>query len=313
MFEPRARRAARIAAASAEVDQSAVAVEEATRDVLREAAQLFYQALYAGERVRLLTASAELAGSIFEVADRRFRAGDLAVLDVNLARSALARARAQREAGEAEQATALGGLRALLRLEEAIAVQGRLELPAAPDPEALARSVEQRPELRVLEARSPRSRRRSVGGEDVPAAELRRGPALSARRRRPHRVRRRHLHAAGVRERAGAARHRNGARRRGCAPTLDAARTRVRIELQAALAAYQRRAAAARVLETEALPGLDEAEALTARSFDVGQIGLPDVLLIRRELLDTRFQYLSSLLEAALARVEVDAAAAVLR
>ena len=69
----------------------------------------------------------------------------------------------------------------------------------------------------------------------------------------------------------------------------------MRIELQTALAAYERRAAAARVLETEALPGLDDTDALTTRSFDVGQIGLPDVLLIRRELLDTRFQYLSSL------------------
>ena len=59
---------------------------------------------------------------------------------------------------------------------------------------------------------------------------------------------------------------------------LDAARTRVRIELQTALAAYERRAAAARVLETEALPGLDDTDALTTRSFDVGQIGLPDVL-----------------------------------
>ena len=67
------------------------------------------------------------------------------------------------------------------------------------------------------------------------------------------------------------------------------------------------------MLETEALPGLDENDALTTRSFDVGQIGLPDVLLIRREMLDTRFQYLSALLEAALARVDVDAAAAVLR
>jgi outer membrane protein TolC len=37
------------------------------------------------------------------------------------------------------------------------------------------------------------------------------------------------------------------------------------------------------------------------------------VLVIRRELLDTRFQYLFALLEAALARVQVDAAAGVLR
>jgi outer membrane protein TolC len=94
---------------------------------------------------------------------------------------------------------------------------------------------------------------------------------------------------------------------------LEAARARMRIELQTALAAHQHRVAAARLLEAEVLPGLDENAALTTRSFDVGQIGLPDVLLIRRELLETRSQYLSALLEAALARVAVDATAGVLR
>jgi len=40
---------------------------------------------------------------------------------------------------------------------------------------------------------------------------------------------------------------------------------------------------------------------------------LPDLLLIRREIMDTRFQYLDALLEAVLARVELDASAAILR
>jgi hypothetical protein len=35
--------------------------------------------------------------------------------------------------------------------------------------------------------------------------------------------------------------------------------------------------------------------------------------LIRREILDTRFQYLDALLEAALARIDLDASAGVLR
>ena len=52
---------------------------------------------------------------------------------------------------------------------------------------------------------------------------------------------------------------------------------------------------------------------LTTRSFEVGQLGLPELLLIRREILDTRSQYLDALLEAALARVDLDASAALLR
>jgi cobalt-zinc-cadmium efflux system outer membrane protein len=91
------------------------------------------------------------------------------------------------------------------------------------------------------------------------------------------------------------------------------ARSRIRVELETALAAYENRVAAVRVLEAEALPGVEENDALTARSFEVGQIGLPDLLLIRRELLETRVQYLTTLLEASLARVDIDAAAGVLR
>ena len=312
MFEPGARRSARSAAATALVDQSAVAVEEATREVLRAAALQFYQALYAAERIRLLTASADLANSIYDVADRRFRAGDLAVLDVNVARSALARARAQRDAAEAEQAAALGGLRALLRIEGPLAVEGSLALAPAPDPDTLARSVDQRPELRGLEA----AVREADADLSVAKTFSRPNYGVGMRYQREGGD---NIVFGGVtfvlpvfskgQELAvtGTAR---GARLRA---ELDAARARVRIELQTALAAYDRRAAAARVLETEALPGLDDTDALTTRSFDVGQLGLPDVLVIRRELLDTRFQHLSALFEAALARVQVDAAAGVLR
>jgi cobalt-zinc-cadmium efflux system outer membrane protein len=94
---------------------------------------------------------------------------------------------------------------------------------------------------------------------------------------------------------------------------LEAATARVQLEVRAAFDAYNRRLTALRVLEADAIPGLDENEQLTTRSFEVGQLGLPELLLIRREILDTRFQYLDTLLEAALARIDLDASAALLR
>jgi cobalt-zinc-cadmium efflux system outer membrane protein len=87
----------------------------------------------------------------------------------------------------------------------------------------------------------------------------------------------------------------------------------VQLEVRAAHDAYSRRLAAVGVLETDAIPGMDENEALTTRSFDVGQLGLPELLLIRREILDTRSAYLDALLEAALARIDLEASAGVLR
>ena len=312
MFEPPGRRTARIAGATAQIEQGVATAEETTRVALRDAAMTFYQAVYAAEQVRLLTASVDLANAIYQTADRRFRAGDLAVLDVNLARSALARARAQLEAGKAEQAAALGALRALLCLDGPIAVQGSLALGDAPAVAALAQSVEQRPEFRAIEAAI-----READAEIAVAKTLsKRNYGVGLRYQKEGDD---HIVLGGLTislpafskgQELAAAGTARGARLRA---ELDAARARARIELQTALDAHERRVGAARVLEAEALPGLDENDALTTRSFDAGQIGLPDVLLIRRELLETRSQYLSTLLEAALARVNVDAAAAVLR
>jgi cobalt-zinc-cadmium efflux system outer membrane protein len=94
---------------------------------------------------------------------------------------------------------------------------------------------------------------------------------------------------------------------------LDAARTRVRIDVRTTFEVLQRRQAALRVLETDVLPGLEENVQLTTRSFDAGQIGLPELLLIRREILDTRAQYLDARLEAALARIDFESSAGLLR
>ena len=58
---------------------------------------------------------------------------------------------------------------------------------------------------------------------------------------------------------------------------------------------------------------MDENDALARRSFEVGQISLPELLLVRRELVDARLEYLNRLLEVAEAAIEQDAAAGVLR
>jgi cobalt-zinc-cadmium efflux system outer membrane protein len=94
---------------------------------------------------------------------------------------------------------------------------------------------------------------------------------------------------------------------------LESARARIQLQVRAAYDAFNRRLAVIRALESDAIPGLDENAQLATRSFDVGQLGLLELLLVRREILETRFQYLDALLEAALARVDLDASAAILR
>jgi outer membrane protein, heavy metal efflux system len=311
-FEPGARKSARIAGANAAIAQTSANSEEVTRTVLRLAASEYYRAVHANERIKLLSATYELASAVYSAADRRFKAGDIAVLDVNIARASLARVRAQREGAEASKALALGELRRLLGLESDIDVDGSLPRPGETDLNAALQTAAQRPELRMLEA-----------GIQEAEAELQLGLSFS----KPEygvgvRYAREEgdqivlggmtvtlpMFSKGQEQRAvGSAR---AARLRA---ELSAARARVTIEVRAAFDSYRRRLAAVRMLETDAIPGLDENEQLTARSFEVGQLGLPELLLIRREILDTRSQYLDALLEAALARIDLDASASILR
>ena len=311
-FEPRARRSARIAGATAAIAQGSANIDEVTRTVLRVAASAYYRVVHANERIKLLNATHELTASVHVIADRRFKAGDIAVLDVNIARTSLARVRAEREGAEASKALALGELRQLLRLENEISVDGSLARPGDTDLDAALQTASQRPELRGLEAAIAEAE-----------AELRQGLSFS---KPAYGVGVRYsreegdqivlggmtvtlpMFSKGQEQRAvGSAR---AARLRA---DLDAALTRVQLEVRAAFDAYNRRLAAIRVLEADAIPGLDENEQLTTRSFEVGQLGLPELLLIRREFLDTRSQYLDALLEAALARIDLDASAGILR
>jgi len=311
-FEPGARRSARIDGANAAIAESTASIDEITRAVLRQAAASYYRVLHADQRIKLLNAAHELASGVFSAADRRYRAGDIAVLDVNIARASLARVRAEREGAEAAKALALGDLRQLLRLQDDVTIEGSLGPSAPADLNAALQAASQRSDLRALEA-----------GIQEAEAQLRLGtsfskPELGVGVRYSHEEGDRivlggitvtlPMFSKGQEQRAlGSAR---AARLRA---ELDAARSRVQIEVRAAFEAYNRRLAAIRALETEAIPGLDENEQLTTRSFEVGQLGLPDLLLIRRETLDTRFQYLDALLEAALARIDLDAGAGVLR
>jgi cobalt-zinc-cadmium efflux system outer membrane protein len=301
-----------MAGANAAIARSAADVDAVTRVALRDAAAAYYRAIHADLRIRLLTRAQELAAGVYSAADRRFKAGDIAVLDVNIARASMARVRADREAAEAAKALALGDLKQLLRIEEDVSVAGELTTGADVQLPALLQTAAQRPELRALEA-----------GVQEAEAEVRLGQAFArpeygvgvryAREEGDQIVRGGLTVTLPIFSKGQELRAVGAARAARLRADLDAARARVQLEVRSAFEAYSRRLAAVRVLETEAIPGLDENETLTARSFEVGQIGLPELLLIRREILETRSQYLTALMEAALARIDLDASAAILR
>ena len=313
-FEPGGRRAARIAGAAAAVAQGTAEIEAAARVAVHRAAAAFHRALHAGERVRLLQVSLTLAERTVTVAERRFAAGDIAILDLNVARAARARVRADLEAGGAARAAVLGELRHALGLDGDLAIAGALAgaATAVPVLATLLEASARHPELRALEAAVQEAEAEARLGRTFTRPDLGVGVRY-AREDRDHLVmggltvtlpafaRGQELLAAGT---ARAARLR---------AELDAARLRIGLQVRVAHDVYIRRLEGVRLLEAEALSTLDENDTLATRSFDAGQLALPDLLLIRRETLETRVQHLDALLEAALARIELDASAAILR
>jgi outer membrane protein, heavy metal efflux system len=314
VFEPSSRRRARIVGVEVAIERDTAAADEVRRHAAEAAATAFYRAVGARERGELLAAAEALASQMTQIAQRRYRSGDIALLDVNVAQTTLSRARADRQAAQAAGRDALGDLRALLDLpdDSVTSVSGPLTGPADRDLPALRDAAARRPDLRVLEAERrdaeadlalarsfkrpdwgwtaqySRDQRDSVvkGGLSVTLPLFNNGQELTAT---------------------------GSARAARIDFDLDTARRTVQREVQSAYEILHIRLAVVDELERHGITGVDQNDVLARRSFEVGEIRLVDWLLIRRELLETRVALLEARLEAAFARVRLHSAAGVLQ
>jgi cobalt-zinc-cadmium efflux system outer membrane protein len=304
-------RGARRAEAEAALAHAQAAVLDARRMAARSAATTYLRALHAEERLRLARASAGFAADLQRIAERRLEAGDVAALDVNLAGSAHARARAESKAAEAERESALGELRVLLDMPaaEPLLLADPLEAEAGPAPvaELLAVARERadlqalRAQLRLAEA-EVRAGRAAAWPELAPGVRYERDEGtdvvwagLSVTL--PVFDRGRAQRAAGE-SRAGLVRARIAALERA-----------IENEVRTAHRAYElRREAWAEM--SGALATADDNEALARRSYEVGQIGLGELLAVRRETLEARRAWLEALLAAGTARFDLEQAGA---
>jgi outer membrane protein, heavy metal efflux system len=75
--------------------------------------------------------------------------------------------------------------------------------------------------------------------------------------------------------------------------------------VRGAVASYDALRAAAAEYERTVLPLVEENEKLALESYEVGQIGLADLLLVRREALDARRSLIDQLIDTRLAEVEL--------
>jgi outer membrane protein, heavy metal efflux system len=312
-FELGGRRGARIAGAEAGVARALASADDALRAVFRDVTATFFRTVHAEQRVGAARAAETFAAEVHRIAERRFAAGDIAALEVNVAASALARARSEVRAAEAARVGALGELRILLDIEtdEPLGVAGELLEPRVFDAGELTIRALARPDVRALEAelREAEADSRLARGYAWPDVS----PGVKFERDEGERVL-----WAGLTvtlpvfnrgQELEAVSDARAARIRG---ELEALRRAVRNQVTTAVESYRLRVQAAEELRST-LAALDDNEALARRSYEVGQIGLAELLLVRRETVETRLALLDRLLEAVEARAELESRAGVVR
>ncbi|MFY0567125.1 TolC family protein [Archangium lansingense] len=299
------KRGARLDAARAGLARETARQRDTERLVLGDVAATFLRALHARERLRLARGAEETARDFSHSTQRRFEAGDVPVVDVNVARVALARARAEVASAEGAEVALLGELRGLLGLpaDEALALRGDLSALAA-QPVELPSTLPERPDITSLVAELEEARAERRLGEGAAWPDLNVGV-----RYENEGDERAIVGALGVSlplfARGQSARVAGEARERRLQVAVEAARRAQSVQVQAALAQYRKEREAVELLEREALPLLADNELLARKSYEAGEMGLAEFLLVRRDVLDSRADYLTRLLQAALSRVHL--------
>jgi len=304
------RRRARIDAANAGVAQEEQRAMETEREVLRDVATVWLRGLEARERADSATNGKHLADEALHIAERRYAAGDVAQLDVNLARTAVARGEAETRAASATLIGHVTQLQVLLGIAEPVTIGGSLRDTRTLATDDFITRAAERPDVRALDAEIAETEaeqrltktlrwpdfglrasfkhegeeRVVLGGVGISIPAFNRGQEASA----VARARLTRLHAE-----------------------RDALTRTIEAEVRGAIASHDALRGAVEQYERTVLPLIEENERLALESYDVGQIGLADLLLVRRESLEARRTFIDQLIELRLAEVELRARAGV--
>jgi outer membrane protein, heavy metal efflux system len=287
-------------------------LRDAERLVLGDVAFAFLRMLHAKEKLKLVDAAVEAADRTVQAAQRRFDAGDVPVVDVNVAKVARARAGAEARVTRGE----LTALRA--ELEGQVGVQPPGGGSFDDDLGTLARTAPREPH-------EPLESRADLVALAQEQAQAKAAATLASRLVLPD-------VSLGVRyqqeadetvflgtlsiplpvfDRGQQARAVGVADISRAEGELQAARVQVPARVRAASERHRASLEALKELE-EALPLLDDNASLAQRSYDAGEMDLAAFLVIRRDTLEARAAWLDGLLRAALTRVQLEVETGVL-
>jgi cobalt-zinc-cadmium efflux system outer membrane protein len=314
LFETGGQRDARIAAAAATVDRERAVASQTSRQAVFDAASAFVRGVAAGERLRIAEEADTIARETRAATERRYKLGDIAAIDVNLAQIAAARTTAELRGARADLAEAVAAVRALLRIsaDEVVELRGALTtLPLPPLP-SLQAAVANRPEFLVLDAEAKEAEAQLQLGRALGRPDI--GVRVAYEREESSNVLLGGLSITLPTFQRGQGTAALGAARAARVRVeRETTRDVVLAELTAAHAGYEQRAQLVSTLEQEALLAVADNESLARRSYEVGELNLMEFLLIRRDALQTRILIVERKLDAALGRLLVDYLAGVLQ
>jgi cobalt-zinc-cadmium efflux system outer membrane protein len=307
------QRRRRVSHASAAFDAAGAELRREERLLAARVSAVFVEGLRARELLDVERANAELVQSLADVAQRRFEAGDVPQIEVNLAQVQVGRAQRSLRLARAAYEIACAALAEVVGHDPVRAPEpaGELKLPprtVAPALDLVEGAVRQRADLEALRGtiEAARARIELARREVVPHLAL---EAFYAEEENDR------LLGGGIGIRIplfnrnrGAIAEARAAERRAVADR-ESAELRVRREVVEARARYEAALDASATLQDSVLGTLEENLSLLQRSFEAGKTGWTEVLVFRREFIDSRRAYIESLADAWLAGVELDLAA----
>lgn len=307
------QRGLRIAATQAGVDAAQARVQAVRVDTAARVRESFARALAAGHHLQLATETVELARQGVEAAEERFAAGAAALIEVNTARIELGRAGRERAGAQRRRAEVGAELRLLAGIEPAdeVALQG--ELAASELPSAIEASVEQALATRgeVLAARravdAARADLRLASREWIPSPRV--GASYTREQESDTNIVQSIVSIdLPVFNRNKAARGVAAARVTQLEAALTATERAVRQDVATAAARLDAARGAAEGYAAGVVKAMQENMELATESHREGKLDFLQLLVIRRQTIDARREYIEVLAELAAARAQLDRA-----
>jgi cobalt-zinc-cadmium efflux system outer membrane protein len=307
------QRGKRIAAASSSLDAIRLRVSRARQELAANVGEAFVLALQARELEELARFEQEIARSLAEFEQRRLDAGAGTLVDLNLARAAEGRAQRQVELAIASETAARATVAERIGLSPADLPRLEGALPeswpsAAPLEDLESRALDQRQDLAALKIEIEATAARLRLEQSLVAPNLVLGVATGREADREDLD----TVLAGVtiplfnRNQGGIATAR--ANQESAAADLALATLSLRREVATAASRYQATTRALAVFRETVAGTLDENLELVQKSFASGKLRASEVLVFRREFVDSRRELIEAAADAWLARIALDLA-----